>query len=258
MRPCGRTASLGPAAGARLFRVCAHGRYCTFGVMAQKRFPAPDGGSAYGHGRLTRCSVDRALEGRSHATSRRAPGCRGSTRSSSSRAPRQPPRRSGSPSAPWSGASQASSSGPARTCPGAWSLRSRSGGNRRSAWRGRIRRRPTTDGLVVSTRGRFGFVAAGGTTDDFRIRDITQALPPRWADRLFEARDAGSNDQVVAEAPKRLVSGIEAAGDEVLRIQRGCWPHCLEVAKRLVVEAAVPLREPVRVLCSAIGRRRRR
>jgi hypothetical protein len=53
----------------------------------------------------------------------------------------------------------------------------------------------STGGLVVNTRARFGFTAAPGTTDDARIRDITQALPPRWADRLFEARDAGANEQ---------------------------------------------------------------
>lgn len=40
----------------------------------------------------------------------------------------------------------------------------------------------------MSTRACFGFEAASGTTDDARIRDITQALPPRWLDRLFEAR----------------------------------------------------------------------
>jgi hypothetical protein len=53
----------------------------------------------------------------------------------------------------------------------------------------------TTGGLVVSTRARFGFEAAGGTTDDARIRDITQALPPQWADRLFTAREQGANEQ---------------------------------------------------------------
>lgn len=53
----------------------------------------------------------------------------------------------------------------------------------------------STDGLVVSTRARFGFTAAPGTTDDARIRDITQALPPRWADRLFAARDADATEQ---------------------------------------------------------------
>ncbi|KOT49913.1 MULTISPECIES: telomere-protecting terminal protein Tpg [Streptomyces] len=52
-----------------------------------------------------------------------------------------------------------------------------------------------TDGLVVSTRARFGFTAAPGTTDDARTRDITQALPPRWADRLFTAREQGASEQ---------------------------------------------------------------
>ncbi|MCX0241816.1 telomere-protecting terminal protein Tpg [Streptomyces drozdowiczii] len=53
----------------------------------------------------------------------------------------------------------------------------------------------TTDGLVVSTRARFGFEAAAGSTDDARIRDITQALPPQFADQLFSAREQGANEQ---------------------------------------------------------------
>ncbi len=53
----------------------------------------------------------------------------------------------------------------------------------------------TTDGLVLSTRARFGFEAAAGTTDDARIRDITQALPPQWADRLFTAREQGASER---------------------------------------------------------------
>jgi hypothetical protein len=57
------------------------------------------------------------------------------------------------------------------------------------------KRAASTGGLVVSTRARFGFTAAPGTTDDARIRDLTQALPPRWADRLLEARDSGANEQ---------------------------------------------------------------
>lgn len=52
-----------------------------------------------------------------------------------------------------------------------------------------------TAGLVVSTRARFGFTAAPGTTDDARIRDITQALPPEFADRLFTARAQGATEQ---------------------------------------------------------------
>ncbi|MEV8530161.1 XRE family transcriptional regulator [Streptomyces sp. NPDC052000] len=53
----------------------------------------------------------------------------------------------------------------------------------------------TTDGLVVSTRARFGFTAAASTTDDARIRDITQALPPAFADQLFTAREQGAGEQ---------------------------------------------------------------
>ena len=52
----------------------------------------------------------------------------------------------------------------------------------------------STDGLVVSTRARFGFAAAAGTTDDARIRDITQALPPQYADQLFTAREQGATE----------------------------------------------------------------
>lgn len=56
-------------------------------------------------------------------------------------------------------------------------------------------RAASTDGLVVSTRARFGFTAAAGTTDDARIRDITQALPPQWADRLFTAHEQGATER---------------------------------------------------------------
>lgn len=52
-----------------------------------------------------------------------------------------------------------------------------------------------TDGIVVSTRARFGFTAAPGTTDDARVRHITQALSPQWAGRLFAARDQGATEQ---------------------------------------------------------------
>ncbi|MEV7203428.1 telomere-protecting terminal protein Tpg [Streptomyces griseoluteus] len=53
----------------------------------------------------------------------------------------------------------------------------------------------STGGLVLSTRARFGFTAAPGTTDDARTRDITQALPPEYADRLFTAREQGATEQ---------------------------------------------------------------
>ncbi|MCL7430529.1 XRE family transcriptional regulator, partial [Streptomyces sp. YS415] len=57
----------------------------------------------------------------------------------------------------------------------------------------------STGGLVVSTRARFGFTAAPGTTDDARIRDITQALPPVFADRLFTAREQGATEQQIQQ-----------------------------------------------------------
>ncbi|MFD5897749.1 telomere-protecting terminal protein Tpg [Streptomyces sp. NPDC060366] len=52
----------------------------------------------------------------------------------------------------------------------------------------------SSDGIVVFTRARFGFTAAPGTTDDARVRHITQALSPHWAERLFDARDAGATE----------------------------------------------------------------
>ncbi|MDT6988371.1 telomere-protecting terminal protein Tpg [Streptomyces lusitanus] len=70
----------------------------------------------------------------------------------------------------------------------------------RKRWQPQVRARAkkraaSTGGLVVSTRARFGFTAAPGTTDDARIRDITQALPPEYADRLFTSREQGATEQ---------------------------------------------------------------
>jgi hypothetical protein len=66
----------------------------------------------------------------------------------------------------------------------------------------------STDGLVISTRARFGFTAESGTTDDPRIRDITQALPPEFADQLFSAREQGENEdqlrQIAADGLARM------------------------------------------------------
>jgi hypothetical protein len=53
----------------------------------------------------------------------------------------------------------------------------------RRDWQPMVRRRArkqaaTATGITVETRARFGFTAALGTTDDGRIRLITQHLPP--------------------------------------------------------------------------------
>ncbi|WP_425578726.1 telomere-protecting terminal protein Tpg, partial [Streptomyces lavendulae] len=58
-------------------------------------------------------------------------------------------------------------------------------------------------GLVIETRARFGFTAAPGTSDDGRMRRITQHLPPEFAGRLLAAQDAGASEaqlqQIAAE-----------------------------------------------------------
>ncbi|MEV0125766.1 XRE family transcriptional regulator [Streptomyces sp. NPDC050703] len=70
----------------------------------------------------------------------------------------------------------------------------------RRRWQPQVRARAkrkaaSTDGIVVSTRARFGYTAAPGSTDDARVRDITQALAPHWAQRLFAARDEGADER---------------------------------------------------------------
>ncbi|WP_030796028.1 telomere-protecting terminal protein Tpg [Streptomyces sp. NRRL S-337] len=70
----------------------------------------------------------------------------------------------------------------------------------RRRWQPRVRERAkkraaTVGGIVIETRARFGFTAAPGSTDDSRIRRITQALPPAYAARLFDAQAAGATEQ---------------------------------------------------------------
>ncbi|WP_031021835.1 telomere-protecting terminal protein Tpg [Streptomyces sp. NRRL WC-3795] len=70
----------------------------------------------------------------------------------------------------------------------------------RQRWQPRVRERArkqaaASTGLVIRTRARFGFTAAPGTTDDARIRDLSLALPPHHAARLFDAQDAGADER---------------------------------------------------------------
>lgn len=66
----------------------------------------------------------------------------------------------------------------------------------------------TTGGIVIDTRARLGYTAPIGSTDEDRIRHLTVALPPRYAARLFEAREAGASDRelndIAAEALKEV------------------------------------------------------
>ncbi|MEU8876251.1 XRE family transcriptional regulator [Streptomyces javensis] len=70
----------------------------------------------------------------------------------------------------------------------------------RKRWQPQVRARAkkqaaTTGGIVLDARARFGFTAAPGTTDDARLRHITQALPPQYAARLFDAQEEGAAEQ---------------------------------------------------------------
>lgn len=94
----------------------------------------------------------------------------------------------------------------------------------RQRWQPRVRERArrqaaTSTGIVIETRARFGFTAAPGSTDDARVRRITQALPPQYAARLFDAQAAGATDRelqgITAEALQEIYfkdHGRRAAG----------------------------------------------
>lgn len=83
----------------------------------------------------------------------------------------------------------------------------------RQRWQPMVRKRrqkkaATTGGITVETRARFGYSAAVGTTDDGRFRRLTVHLPPAYAQRLFDAREAGASDQqmrgIIAEGFKEV------------------------------------------------------
>ncbi|MFD9819108.1 telomere-protecting terminal protein Tpg [Streptomyces violascens] len=61
-------------------------------------------------------------------------------------------------------------------------------------------------GLYVETRARFGFTAAGETTDDARMRRLTEDVPEALVPELFEALRNGDEDkarEIVAEGLAR-------------------------------------------------------
>ncbi|MEV1047499.1 XRE family transcriptional regulator [Streptomyces sp. NPDC049916] len=79
-------------------------------------------------------------------------------------------------------------------------LAARLEGEVRRRWQPRVRDRArkqaaTSTGIVIETRARFGFTAAPGSTDDGRVRLITQHLPPAYAARLFDARGAEAAEE---------------------------------------------------------------
>ncbi|MFF8961048.1 telomere-protecting terminal protein Tpg [Streptomyces sp. NPDC014894] len=61
--------------------------------------------------------------------------------------------------------------------------------------RARLQARAEAEGFVLHTRARFGFAAAVGSSDDPRVRRITQRLSGEVARELFATRDAGGGEQ---------------------------------------------------------------
>ncbi|MFD4919218.1 telomere-protecting terminal protein Tpg [Streptomyces virginiae] len=81
----------------------------------------------------------------------------------------------------------------------------------RRRWQPLVRKRARdkaakSTGLVIETRARFGFTAAPGTTDDGRMRRITQHLPPEYASQLLAAQDAGASE---AELQQLTAEGLQ-------------------------------------------------
>jgi DNA-binding transcriptional regulator YdaS (Cro superfamily) len=88
----------------------------------------------------------------------------------------------------------------------------------RQRWQPQVRKRrqrqaADTGGITIETRARFGYTAPVGTTDDGRFRRLTVHLPPEYARRLFDARDAGAGD--------REMLGIIADGFKEIYFQDG-------------------------------------
>jgi transcriptional regulator with XRE-family HTH domain len=97
----------------------------------------------------------------------------------------------------------------------------------RKDWQPRVQQRAkkhaaSRGGIVLETRARFGFIAAPGSTDDSRVRRITQHLPPAYAARLFDAQAAGATEQ-------QLQAIAAEALQEIYFKDRGRRAHDLEV-----------------------------
>ncbi|MEO3978120.1 helix-turn-helix domain-containing protein [Streptomyces sp. CAU 1734] len=71
-------------------------------------------------------------------------------------------------------------------------------------WQPRVRTRrraqAEADGFVFHTRARFGFAASAGSSDDPRVRWITQDLPGEVARELFAAQDEKQQLVILARA----------------------------------------------------------
>lgn len=79
----------------------------------------------------------------------------------------------------------------------------------RKSWQPRVRaraiRQAAQRGAIVETRARFGFTAAPGSTDDPRLRRITEQLPPDITGQLLARHVAGAGE---AELRDLLGAGL--------------------------------------------------
>lgn len=98
----------------------------------------------------------------------------------------------------------------------------------RKRWQPRVRERAkkqaaSTGGIVIETRARFGYTAAPGSTDDSRMRRITQHLPPAYAARLFDAQATGATERqlqnIAAEGLQEIYFKDRGRRAEGLRVE---------------------------------------
>jgi hypothetical protein len=87
----------------------------------------------------------------------------------------------------------------------------------------RLRAQAEAGGFVFHTRARFGFASPGGSSDDPRVRRITQFLPGEVARELFAAREAGAGEQ------QQMVILARALGHAYFR-DAGRRSHGLHIA----------------------------
>ena len=82
----------------------------------------------------------------------------------------------------------------------------------RKDWQPRVQQRAkkhaaSRGGIVIETRARFGFTAAPGSTDDGRIRRITQHLPPVYAATAVRRAVRRSHRAATAAHRRRGLAG---------------------------------------------------
>lgn len=82
----------------------------------------------------------------------------------------------------------------------------------RRSWQPRVRQRAirqaTRTGITVETRAQFGFTAPAGSTDDPRMRRLTQALTPTDTATLLGAYQAGASEHQLRQ---HLAQGLGQA-----------------------------------------------